>query len=500
MLFSSQAFILMFVPLVLGGFFIAGRIGPQAALGWLIGASLVFYGSDNAAHLPLLVGSILANLAVARRIAAHASAGRALAAAGWMRGGIVANLLVLGGFKYADFTADTVAAITGFAIPHPGLGLPLGISFFTFQQIMFLADSRAGGSRARPPVPLPYIGSIALFPHLIAGPLVRPREIMVQLASPTLGRPDADRLVSGAAIFLIGLAKKLVLADTFAGFANVGFAAAAGGASLTAVEAWYAALAFSLQIYFDFSGYSDMAIGLARMLGIDFPVNFASPYKATDISEFWHCWHITLSSFLRDFAYIPLGGNRDGEWWRARNVMATMLLGGLWHGAGWNFVLWGALHGAYLIVHRQFARAVPAPSGRARHLARRAGQALTLLAVVVAWVPFRAGSLRATGSVLAGMAGWHGVALPQLVLGLLPGLDGLVTSVPVLRYLGDARTLSLPEVSVCLAIGWAIVLFAPNTQQLTERQRRLTLAGSFAFTAQALFFAPSVAPFVYFRF
>ena len=223
---------------------------------------------------------------------------------------------------------------------------------------------------------------------------MRPREIMPQLLASGIATPRAGHIADGTMIFLLGLAKKLVLADLFAHYADIGFAAAAQGAPLSFFEAWYAALAYALQIYFDFSGYSDMAIGLARMLNVRFPLNFASPYKATNIVEFWRCWHITLSRFLRDHVYIPLGGNRQGEVRRNVNLMATMLLGGLWHGAAWNFVLWGGLHGLYLLIHRWFPWKLPP----------RVGHVLTLLAVVVAWVPFRAPTLAATGDDAA----WHG--------------------------------------------------------------------------------------------
>ena len=218
---------------------------------------------------------------------------------------------------------------------------------------------------------------------------------MPQLMARNIAQPRAEHIAEGATIFLLGMAKKVVLADTFARYADVGFDAAAQGATLTFIEAWYAVAAYALQIYFDFSGYSDMAIGLARMLNVRFPLNFTSPYKAANIAEFWRCWHITLSRFLRDHVYIPLGGNRQGAARRDVNLMATMLLGGLWHGAAWNFMLWGGLHGGYLLIHRWFPWRLPAPIGRI----------LTLLAVVVAWVPFRAAGLHASLAMFRGMAG-----------------------------------------------------------------------------------------------
>jgi hypothetical protein len=236
-----------------------------------------------------------------------------------------------------------------------------------------------------------------------------------------------------------------------------------------------------------------MAIGLARMLNVRFPVNFASPYKTTNISEFWHCWHITLSGFLRDHVYIPLGGNRHGEIRRNLNLMVTMLLGGLWHGAAWSFVLWGGLHGLYLVIHGQFRRlGVPLPVTVCRML--------TLLAVIIAWVPFRATSLPATIAVLRGMAGLNGFDLPQMIVHAFPPIAVIARPVPLLPFLGDARTLSFPEVSACLCIGWVIVLGLPSVQELSERARGWALTAGFAFTVQALFFAPHVTPFLYFQF
>ena len=286
---------------------------------------------------------------------------------------------------------------------------------------------------------------------------------MPQLLAPDLAvAARATHLAEGLTIFLLGLAKKLVLADTFANSPMSASPPPAQGAPLSFVEAWYAAASYALQIYFDFSGYSDMAIGLARMLNVRFPVNFASPYKAANIAEFWRRWHITLSRFLRDHVYIPLGGNRHGEARRNVNLMATMLLGGLWHGAAWNFVLWGGLHGLYLVIHGRFRWTLPSAV---------AGRTLTLLAVVIAWVPFRASGLDATLAMLRGMAGCNGIALPQMIVHAFPPLATIATPVPLLRFLGDARTLSFPEVSACLLLGWTIVLALPTVHELSERAR-----------------------------
>jgi D-alanyl-lipoteichoic acid acyltransferase DltB (MBOAT superfamily) len=492
MLFSSQEFVLGFLPVCLAGFFLLGRFAGRAwALRWLLGASLFFYGWWAPCFVPLLAGSIAANYLLGGRILAMTRTGRRRAARRWLTCGIAADLGLLGWFKYAGFLAATLNDLSGIGLPVPRPFLPLAISFFTFQQIMFLVDLYRD---ARAPVRLlPYACFVGFFPHLIAGPIVRPREIVPQFTAAGVALPRMENLTEGMTLFLLGLAKKLVLADMFARFADVGFAAAASGETLSLIEAWYAALAYSLQIYFDFSGYSDMAIGLARMFNIRFPLNFDSPYKSRDIAEFWRRWHITLSRFLRDYLYIPLGGNRCGAWRGRANLMATMLLGGLWHGAAWNFVIWGGLHGTFLIAHRIFRQT-------GMRLPGVAARGLTLLAVIVAWVPFRADGLAATAAMLRGMAGLSGIALPQMIVGAFPPLARLAEPVPVLRFLADARTLSFPEVSACLALGWGIALFAPHVHQLSVRARGWALTGGFAFTVQALFFAPDVTPFLYFRF
>ncbi len=498
MLFGTPVFILGFLPLALGGFFVAGCLGPRAAMAWLLAAGCVFYGWDRPALVGLLLASILGNWLIGSRAAALVGAGRERTARVWVAAGVVGDLALLGWFKYAGFFAANVAAIGGFDVAVEARALPLGISFFTFQQIMFLVDcGRPGATRSGL---LPYASFISFFPHLIAGPLVQPTEIIPQLTRSDIVRPDAENLTTGLTIFLLGLGKKLVLADTFAAFADPGFNAAARGASLSFFEAWYATLAYSLQIYFDFSGYSDMAIGLARMFNIRFPQNFDSPYKAGNISDFWQRWHISLGRFLRGHVYIPLGGNRRGALLHARNLLTTMLLGGLWHGAGWNFLLWGGLHGVAMVMHRIFRRLAPPAPERLLPTARFFGHALTLAFVIAAWVPFRADGMTAAWRVWHGMLGLDGIALPDALLAIAPPLARIADPVPVLRYLGDARTLSFPEVTACLAIGWLIVLAAPNVHALSTVRRRFALGGSFAFTVQALFFAPSVQPFLYFQF
>ncbi|MDE8345963.1 MAG: MBOAT family protein, partial [Acidocella sp.] len=362
MLFNSKLFILGFLPLALLGFRLSGRFARV----WVLACSLVFYAWWRPAMVGLLAGSVLVNYTLGRVVPERQ---------GWLVAGLAFNLGLLGFFKYA-----------GLFFGITGIALPLGISFFTFQQIMFLVD-RASAALA-PVGLLDYACFVGFFPHLIAGPIVRPGDIIPQFKALRPGPQFWRNVAAGGEIFALGLAKKLVLADGLARFADPGFAAAAMGARLSLIEAWVALLAYALQIYFDFSGYSDMAIGLAGMFGIRFPLNFNSPYQARDIGAFWRRWNISLSQFLRDYLYIKLGGNRAGETRRVRNLMVTMLLGGLWHGAAWKFVLWGGLHGVYLVIYgwwERFGVRLPA----------KLAQATTLLAVCLAWVPFRAANFTA---------------------------------------------------------------------------------------------------------
>jgi alginate O-acetyltransferase complex protein AlgI len=478
MLFGTKLFILGFLPIAVGGFLFAGRLGRRVSLCWLLWCSLVFYAWWKPVFVTLLIASILVNFWFGKRVALRRV---------WLMAGLAFNLALLGFFKYANF----FAALLGLASPFGGILLPLGISFFTFQQIMYLVDRARGEIQAVPF--LEYACFIAFFPHLIAGPIVRPSHILPQLANLQPLLTWRARLAAGLEIFLLGLAKKLVLADGLARFADPGFAASARHDPLTLIEAWVALLAYALQIYFDFSGYSDMAIGLARLFGIDFPANFNSPYQARNIGDFWRRWNITLSGFLRDYLYIPLGGNRRGEARRIANLMITMLLGGLWHGAALRFVLWGALHGAYLVIH-----------GWGERLGVRLpvllSWLLTLLGVLLAWVPFRADGFAAAMQFYRGLLGFNGIAIPSICVKMLPFLGHIGRVVPVLPYLGDARSLSLPQAVLFVALGWFIALALPGLQRMSAPRRRAALVASFALSLQALFFAPYTVPFLYFQF
>ena len=392
MLFNSQLFILGFLPCVLGLYYWAAN-GIALRQSVLVGASLAFYGWWDVRFVPLLVGLTLANWLVVRAY------GRWRQDA-WLAGGVVMNLAVLGVCKYADFAADSVVALLGTSHPAWGIVLPLGISFFTFQKISYLIDLRRGDRHVYGL--LEFAAFVTFFPQLIAGPLVRHNEIIPQFAlNPR--RPEVwENLARGSALFLIGLAKKAAIADTVALVCDPIYARVAAGAHPSLAEAWAASGTYMLQIYFDFSGYSDMAIGLGLMFGLRLPLNFAAPYRSASIREFWRRWHITLSRFLRDYVYIPLGGNRAGPGRQAVNVVATMLLGGLWHGAAWTFVAWGGLHGLGLAANGAWDRA-------GLRMPRLAGWLLTTLFVWCGWVLFRSPDFATAARLFAGMAGSGGV-------------------------------------------------------------------------------------------
>jgi alginate O-acetyltransferase complex protein AlgI len=405
MLFTTAVFVLLFLPITLGGFF--AMRGRRGAAAWLLLASLVFYGYWMPRFTLLLVGSVCVNFAIGSRIA-HAVAARGAAdPAGrrWMAFGITANLVLLAYFKYFNFIVDNLTNLFDLHAGFARVALPVGISFFTFTQIAFLVDAWRG--KVQEYSFIHYGLFVTYFPHLIAGPVLHHGQMMPQFAEARTYRWNGAHAAAGLAIFALGLVKKIVFADGISPYADAVFGPVDAGRMPDLAEAWLAAIAYTLQLYFDFSGYSDMAVGLSWLFNIRLPFNFDSPYRAAHISEFWRRWHISLSNFLRDYLYIPLGGNRLGKPRRYVNLMVTMLLGGLWHGASWSFVFWGGLHGIYLVVHHGYRALLD--EARLERLARStiyttASWALTLLAVVVAWVFFRAASFSGALRMLQGMS------------------------------------------------------------------------------------------------
>ncbi|MDB5816053.1 MAG: rane-bound O-acyltransferase family protein [Rhodocyclales bacterium] len=403
MLFTSPEFILIYLPIVACVFFLLGRRSHLAAAAWLFFASMAFYAWWMPRYTVLLLGSICWNYFIGVRINAQASPpGKRR----WLTLGITVDLLVLIYFKYANFLIDNLNALCG---THWSIGivtLPIGISFFTFTQIAFLADAYQKG--VSEPRPVHYGLFVSYFPHLVAGPVLHHAQMMPQFREAATYRFNTGNFSAGMVIFALGLIKKVILADGISPYADAVFNGAAHGLTPDMTEAWLGALAYTLQLYFDFSGYSDMAIGLSRMLNIRLPYNFDSPYKALNIVDFWRRWHMTLSAFLRDYLYIPLGGNRHGKARRHLNLFVTMVLGGLWHGASWNFVLWGALHGIYLMINHAWHAACKTllPAGFAEgRCYRLLAWAITLAAVIAGWVFFRATTLGGALSILHAMTG-----------------------------------------------------------------------------------------------
>ena len=443
MLFNSYFFILVFLPVTLLVFFTLGRRGGRrAAIGWLVAASLFFYGWWNPAYLGLIVASILFNYTIGTVLGdqrrRHASRKGALII------GIAANLTILAYYKYANFFLDSVNIALGTGYSLSEIILPLGISFFTFTQIAFLVDAYRG--EAREYNFLHYALFVTYFPHLIAGPVLHHKEMMPQFDNASIFRFNTLNFSAGLTYFILGLFKKVILADGISSFGSPVFAAAAEGHPLSSLDAWGGALSYTFQLYFDFSGYSDMAIGLALMIGVRLPLNFNSPYKSVNIIEFWRRWHMTLSRFLRDYLYISLGGNKKGETRRYANIMLTMLLGGLWHGAGWTFVIWGGLHGFYLMVNHAWqilCRRLGHDLQSSTWWSRGLSTLLTFIAVVIGWVYFRSDSLETAHHMLRSMSSLQVLQLSPFYsdlvlnssLGRVIGLVGLHINAEVMLFM-----------------------------------------------------------------
>ena len=463
MLFNSFAFIFVFLPVTLVGFFALGRVRPRLAAAWLTVASVFFYGWWNPRYVPLLIVSVLFNYTFARFIAGGVGR-RPRTRKLLLALAIVGNLLLLGYFKYANFFLGSAGSLLGASWRLGDIILPLGISFFTFTQISFLVDTYRGEARE---YNLVHYGLfVTYFPHLIAGPVLHHREMMPQFAQPVTYRPAAESFAVGLTVFSLGLFKKVMIADTVALYSTPVFDAAAAGQTIGFVAAWGGALAYTFQLYFDFSGYSDMAVGLSQMFGIALPLNFNSPYKAVNIIDFWRRWHMTLSRFLRDYLYIPLGGGRRGSLRRYANLVLTMLLGGLWHGAGWTFVIWGGLHGLLLVINHVWhalRRRLGHDLSRSTRLGRHLARLVTFAAVVLGWVCFRATSFDAAARILKGMAGVNGLDLeaPPYYVETLQRTAVLPVAID-LGWTLQPLTLLAGTLVVLLALVW----WAPNTQEL----------------------------------
>jgi D-alanyl-lipoteichoic acid acyltransferase DltB (MBOAT superfamily) len=479
-LFNSYEFLLVFLPAVVAGYFAIARLSAFAANAFLAAASVVFYAWWRLDFVWILAASITANYLFGHKLSRDSAAGkndRAL-----LTLGIVFNLGLLGYFKYADFFIANFNAVTGADVGFLRVALPLGISFFTFTQIAYLVDAWKG--KAAEYSAVNYVLFVTFFPHLMAGPIIHHKEMMPQFADRNLKRVDWENLARGLALFALGLGKKVLVADPIAPWANAGFAHAH---SLSFADGWITMLAYTMQLVFDFSGYTDMALGAALMLNIKLPVNFDSPYRSADIQEFWRRWHMTLSRFLRDYIYVPLGGNRVGEARMLLLFVVTFALGGFWHGAAWTYVIWGTLHGVALVVVHLWRKV-------ARPLPRVAAVALTFLFVSAALVIFRAPTLADALAILASVAGLHGFSL--------------AFTVPEWSWIGRAGvpTAELAQgVTTAATLALALVLtFTPrNSNQVAASLDFSLPRARYAYgllLALSLVFVQNATEFIYFIF
>jgi D-alanyl-lipoteichoic acid acyltransferase DltB (MBOAT superfamily) len=460
MLFNSYTFILLFLPIVLiGYFFLTKKRLIVISKIWLILASLFFYGYWNPKYLPLLLLSIMLNFAVGSGLCntqfkqkVHKKTILAI--------GIVLNLATLGYFKYMDFFIENVNNIFNLSLPMLKIVLPLAISFFTFTQIVYLIDSYKNETKESDF--LNYMLFVTFFPHLIAGPIVYHKDLMPQFDILKNKVLNHKNIILGLFLFLIGLFKKVVLADTFSIYANIGFNPES---HLSLIEGWITCLSYTFQIYFDFSGYCDMALGSSKMFNIDLPINFNSPYKAISIQDFWRRWHITLSRFLRDYVYIPFGGSRAGEFNTYRNLFLTFLIGGIWHGASWMFVIWGALHGLALCVHRFWDKfKIKMPQWLAIFT--------TFMFVNITWVFFRAENLDIAKKVLFAMFDFSHILIPRIYR-------------LTFKFKEAGEITNTFENALLMFILVGIILFMKNSNQLLEyiriKNTKEAIAYGFAF-------------------
>ncbi len=486
MLFNSYIFIFAFLPIMLIGYFWLTH--KRLILGskvWLVVGSLFFYGYWDIAYIPLLLLSIFVNFFVGSALAEDKP--MRITRKALLIFGILFNVSLLAYFKYTDFLLDNFNGIFGGDIPLPHIILPLGISFFTFTQIAFLVD--AYKKEVKEYDLLRYMLFVTYFPHLLAGPILHHKEMMPQFASRWNLAVRWRNVAVGLFLFSIGLFKKVVIADTFAKWANAGFDTAA---TLNFFEAWATSLSYTLQLYFDFSGYTDMAIGMSLMFNIRLPINFNSPYKARDIQDFWRRWHITLSRFLRDYIYIPLGGNRLGRARNYLNLFAVFLIGGLWHGASWMFVAWGALHGSAIVIHRIWKDLGLRMSGWL-------GWLITFNFVNIAWVFFRAKEWASVEKVLGGMVGMGGVVLPGFVEHRLSFLNAY--GVEFGMWIDAIEPSGLKSILPMFLIGMT-VLFFKNSEEWSKKttptlKYQLITVALLAFGILSL---SKISQFLYFQF
>ena len=484
MLFNSLEYLFLFLPVSVAVFLVLSRSSTtEKQIYWLAFASLFFYASWKPVYLLLIVASILVNFSLGRKLARNTPA----QLRAWLTVGVCFNLGLLGYFKYTGFFLDGLNSLGIWLIPIPEITLPLAISFFTFQQIAYLVDVSRGDCREYQFHH--YALFVLFFPQLIAGPIVHHKEMMPQFDRLRARNLLPTDFAVGTTFIAVGLFKKVVMADSLALIADPVFGLAADGEQLNSIDALLGTYAFSLQIYFDFSGYSDIAIGSARLFGIRLPENFRSPYKSRSIIEIWQRWHMTLSRFLRDYLYFPLGGNRRGSLKRYRNLMITMLLGGLWHGAAWTFVIWGGLHGLYLCVNHAWRNTL-ARTGLQTIFGHRVFQpfyiALTFTAWSIALVVFRATDMPSAWSIIQSGFVDLSTAAPTILGGTFE--TGFFRQVLMTAGLQPS---GYTEIYALMAAGIGICWLLPNVQELLIDYDPVTIADNSPLSPPAIRWQPS---------
>ena len=473
MLFNSFSFLIFFLPTVTLVFFWIGKRNELLAATWLGAASLFFYAWWDYRYLPLLLTSIICNYLFGWRTSESKTKKKQ-----WLSIGIICNLALLAYYKYAFFFVTSFNEISGYSLSISQIALPIGISFFTFTQIAFLVDTYQG--KVKEYRFIHYLLFVTYFPHLIAGPVLHHKEMMPQFSDNRNYQLSWLNLAVGFSIFIIGLAKKVLIADNIAPYANDLFNQPN---SPSFFIAWGGLFAYTFQLYFDFSGYSDMAIGLSRIFGVKLPLNFNSPYKSINIIDFWRRWHMTLSRFLRDYLYIPLGGNRHGTARRHINLMITMILGGLWHGAGWPFIIWGALHGIYLIInHAWLSLTKKVEFQLDSQTCKITARSITFIAVCFSWVFFRAADLNTAHQIFNGLLGGFGFGIPNAIGIRLGYLKTLLDQMGIEFYLGGGSR--FVESWSWITIAALITFLLPNTQEI---MRKFDPALDFYSNQQAIF-------------
>lgn len=486
MLFNSYEFIFLFLPITLFFYFFLNRKKfTKVSMVILVFSSLFFYSWWNPAYLPLILVSMIFNYLIGTSLAKEKKC-RKLSKKKLLSLGIIANIGTLSYYKYSEFIINNINFVLNNEISHQNIELPLAISFFTFQQIAYLVDSYNGETKEYKF--LNYGMFVTFFPQLIAGPIVHHREMMPQFSNPRNKVLNYKNIAVGLFVFSIGLFKKVVIADTFAIWATNGFDFAE---TLHFIQAWMVSLSYSFQLYFDFSGYADMAIGVALLFNIKLPINFNSPYKASNIQDFWRRWHITLGRFLRDYIYIPLGGSRKTQSKTYINLMATFIIGGIWHGAGWTFIFWGFLHGLALVIQRLWSRSKFKVNSFI-------GWIITFNFVNLSWIFFRSENLGDAVKVLKGMFGFNGIILPSFLSNQLSFLS---------KYgIEFGSTLPLLEADIYtpiwLIVGFLLILLFKNSVEKQEKIKlnfKTSVLSSLIFL-YAIYSLEKASQFLYFNF